>query len=327
MTLQAVIELQENYEQLKKEQWLDKQLRYVLARSFVGSQHPFSGAVYQQTRQRIKDQLALFNQFSSPVRESIICLLMTHNRTSEQAISQLLEDYDQLINGGFRRSPYTYFAAYLLQFSKTNDKLAIIAKGKEIYQAIKQTHPFLTGEEDAPITISLAQNSLLQKFPVTDITDIMEKYYVSMNKIGFSKGDELQFAAGNAVLLFQGYHPSIIEEMMQMIQQFNLHRLPFRRETYASIVFLTYLSTKKGIDFSKIVHLYEEITQTCQLGFYKNLRTSLAVSLYIGSELQEYQKEEIDLLSLNTNFLLIQQEMAAMIATTTMIAASTSSNN
>ncbi|KAF1296608.1 hypothetical protein BAU15_14800 [Enterococcus sp. JM4C] len=328
MSIRVVEELQSNYEQLKREQqWtLSKQLAYVLARGFVGSTYPFSGELYQETKQRLKSKLNLFNNFTSPVRESIICLLMTHNQTSDQALDELLYDYEQIVNGGFRRSQYTYFAAYLLQFTPTNQKVATIERGKEIYEAIRERHPFLTGQEDAPIALSLAQNSQLQPFSVDAISDCMEQFYVGMNRIGFAKGDELQFAAGTAVQLFQGYNESIIQEMAQIIEDFRDARLPFRRETYASIVFLTFLSTQKSLNFQRLLDLFDEISETCQLGFYKNLRTSLAVSLFIGEELKEFSQEEIESLSLNMNFLIIQQEISAMIATTAVVAASSSNN-
>ncbi|MGM0124194.1 hypothetical protein IGI37_001568 [Enterococcus sp. AZ194] len=90
---------------------------------------------------------------------------------------------------------------------------------------------------------------------------------------------------------------------------------------------MTFLSTKSGVDFDKIVQFFIEFTETYQLSFYKNLRMILAVSQYIGEELKEFSKEEIDSLSLNMNFLLIQEEISAAIAATTVIAASNAANN
>ncbi|MGM0124193.1 hypothetical protein IGI37_001567 [Enterococcus sp. AZ194] len=178
----------------------------------------------------MKEKLSLFNQFSSPVRESIIYLLMAHNQTGDQNLDELLEDYEQIVVGGFRRSAYTYFASYLLQFSEAKEKGYVIQRAKEIYKTTRINHPILTGEEDAPAAISLAQSSQLASFTAQMVSDIMEKFYIEMHRIGFAKGDELQFAAGTATLLFQGYNNSIIDEMAEIIQQFNQYKLPFKRK-------------------------------------------------------------------------------------------------
>lgn len=56
----------------------------------------------------------MFTALNGNVRASLVGLLMANDNASRESVQQVIANYNTLIQAGFQRTEYTYFAAYLL---------------------------------------------------------------------------------------------------------------------------------------------------------------------------------------------------------------------
>lgn len=198
MNRSKVVEsLQMNYQAIKegKGKWFDKRVAYTVARSFVDKERRFSDTDYRHMEEILKGELGMFNVLVQPVRGILLGMLLANGKSRELDIHTLIKDYQRLREVGFHASSYSYFSAYLLQFTETAEKEFIVRRGQCIFEEIKEHHYFLTGAEDGTIAIALAQQEKLESLTTKQVGDLVEEYYQALNAQGFHKSNQLQFVS------------------------------------------------------------------------------------------------------------------------------------
>ena len=284
---QVVALLQKNYQEIKagKGKWFDKQSAYTIARAFTTNSRHFSDDEYRHLEKVLQDELGVFNVLGQPLRGILLGLLSANGKNRELDIHILITDYQRLRDIGFQSSSYSYFSAYLLQFTENAEKEFIARRGKSIYDEIKSHHYFLTGAEDGMIAIMLAQQETLEALTTNQIGMLVEEYYQALNDHGFYKSNELQFAAATAVMLTGSFSQELVEALdhtLEMLKSFGIRLKP---EFYNTIVTLTFLTTLKKFNFQALGEYLELLEEKTSLRFYKNFRHSLALGLLIHEEM------------------------------------------
>ncbi len=103
----------------------------------------------------------------------------------------ILRDYEQrLKDAGFRSYTYRPVTAYSLLFTCEEAKIdEKIAKAYKIFTEMRKDHPWLTSGDDYPLSVLLASS----EDSVATIMKDIESLYHSLNKVGLSRGNSLQF--------------------------------------------------------------------------------------------------------------------------------------
>ncbi|MGX7148776.1 DUF4003 family protein [Enterococcus ureasiticus] len=329
MNRSKVVEsLQMNYQAIKegKGKWFDKRVAYTIARSFVDKERRFSDADYRHMEEILKGELGMFNVLVQPVRGILLGMLLANGKSRELDIHTLIKDYQRLREVGFQASSYSYFSAYLLQFTETAEKEFIVRRGQSIFEEIKSHHYFLTGAEDGTIAIALAQQEKLESLTTKQVGDLVEDYYQALNDQGFHKSNQLQFAAANAAMLTGEFSLELIEDIKQVIDELKQSGLRFRPEFYNSIVTLGFLTTLKKVDFQVLREYLELLEEKTNLRFYKDFRHSLALGLLIHEEMSLLSNDNLNISALTITMIMAQEASAAAAAIAVSVAASNSSS-
>ncbi|MHC5229450.1 DUF4003 family protein [Enterococcus sp. LJL99] len=328
MNRATVVEsLQTNYLDIKegKGKWLDKRVIYLIARSFAVNNRRYIDEDYKKIEQTIKSEIGFFTVLGQPVKGILIGLLLSNGKNS-QAIHTLFADYERLRAAGFQLSSYSYFASYLLQYTEAAEKELVIRKAKDIYDQLKKQHYFLTGPEDGALAISLTQQKQLEKFGPEIIGSVVEEYYQRLNETGFSKSNQLQFAAATAAMLTGQFDEELIERTTQMIDRLKQMKIRFKSEHYTNIVALAFLDSLDPINLDVLAVYLELLEEKTNLRFYKEFRQSLALGLVINEKMVSLSMENINLTAL-TLTMTIMNEINTIVAMTAITAAASSANS
>lgn len=325
---QVVASLQMNYQAIKegKGKWFDKRVAYTIARSFVDKEHHFSDSDFRRMEEILQGELKMFNVLVQPVRGILLGMLLANGKSKELAIHTLLTDYQRLRDVGFRASSYSYFSAYLLQFTETAEKEFVVRRGQSIFKEIKTHHYFLTGAEDGSIAIALAQQEQLESLTTKQVGDLVEEYYQALNECGFHKSNQLQFAAATAAMLTGEFSIELVEEVKNVIDELKQLGLRFRPEFYNSIITLGFLATLKKVDFRVLEEYLELLDEKTNLRFYKDFRYSLALGLLIHEEMSILSNDNLNISALTITMMMAQEASAAAAAIAVSVAASNSSS-
>lgn len=329
MNRSKVVEaLQMNYQAIKegKGKWFDKRVAYTIARSYVDKEYRFSDSDYRLMEEILQGELGVFNMLVQPVRGILLGMLLANGKSRESDIHILITDYQRLRDVNFPASSYSYFSAYLLQFTETAEKEFILRRGQSIFEEIKTHHYFLTGAEDGTIAIALAQQEKLESLTTEQVGDLVEEYYQALNNHGFHKSNQLQFAAANAAMLTGEFSVELVEEIMHVLEELKQFGLRFRPEFYNSIVTLGFLTTLKKVDYQALGEYIELLEEKTNLRFYKDFRHSLALGLLIHEEMSLLSNDNLNISALTITMMMAQEASAAAAAIAVAVAASNSSS-
>ncbi|EOL44409.1 DUF4003 family protein [Enterococcus caccae] len=321
--------LQMNYREIKegKGRGFDKRVAYTIAQSYTAKAHHFSDYDYRRMEEILKAELSVFNLLRQPVRGLLLGMMLANNKSKELDIQTLLLDYQRLCDVGFQRSSYSYFSAYLLLFTKTAEKEFIVRKARSIFEELKSHHYFLTGAKDGAISITLAQQEKLESLTSKQIAYLVEEYYQILNKNGFYKSSELQFAAATAAMLTGYFSHELIEVIIRLIVDLKQIGIKFKKSLYNNVVTLAFLATIKEIDFQALRGYLECLEKKTNLRFYKEFRQSLALSLMIQEEMNYLMKDDnLNMSALTITMIMAQEASAAAAAIAVSMAAVNSSS-
>lgn len=326
MSETQVSQLQKNYEAIRQNAWLDKRLIYILARSFVDNPQQFDYSTYKALKKSLKEKLGAFHLLQAPISDAIVILLMANKKTDESDLEALLANYQLLLEYHFKRSSYTYFAAFLMLLS-TGDQSLTAQRGQDIYQAIRQDHPWITTAEDAPMALTLALQPYLNKQEPLAIAATTESYYQNLKKAGFNKYTDLQYAAACCTNYFGSYQESAIQQIAATIDGLKAIDFTINHAMYIAIVSLAFVGQSKPVDFQQIKANEQLIKERGKLRFDRSIRQLLAINLYTSQELHDQENRFSDQMdALNISLMIIQEQVAATAAITAAVVTSSSSN-
>lgn len=320
--------LQINYQAFKegKGKWFDKRVVYTVAQSFANNERLFSDTDYRWMEKQLQSELGIFNVLVQPVRGILLGMLLANGKSKALDIHLLITDYQRLRDVGFQASSYSYFSAYLLQYTETAEKEFIIRRGQSIFEELKMHHYFLTGAEDGMVAIALAQQKNLESLTTKQVGDLVEEYYQILNDRGFHKSNQLQFAAATAAILTGKFSIELIDQIEFVIDELKGLGLRFRLEFYNSIVTLAFLNTLKKINFQALSEYLELIEEKTNLRFYKDFRHYLALGLLINEEMSLLSNNNLNISALTITMMMAQEASAVAAAIAVSVAASNSSS-
>lgn len=318
---QATKLLMKNYELVKTSgvSFIDKRIRFLIARLFAGNNEVVNPERFNEINKEIKRQLGMFTALNGNVRASLVGLLMANNNASRESVQQVIANYNTLIQAGFQRTEYTYFAAYLLLESENPTKTA--QKAKTIHQLFKKDHPFLTKSEDVTTAVFLAN---LPEENTTELAEVTEYYFQEFAAKGFRKNDSLQFLATTGTLLYGEKDSKFIRRVDNIVEELRQKGIKVKPIHYSSIGILAFVMDGRKID-SGLVNLIDELQQQLGLRFGREFVTALAISLYTEKQSGQMSKEQLEGLMVNVHILIAMEQTAAVSAAAAASAAAASS--
>ena len=161
----------------------------VCAQIFLAADRPVEAEQLERCKALVKSTTGPFSNFRGNVRLPLLCMLTAGDEP--EARWERTQRCYALLKESFFSSQYLALAALLLgDGAKEEDLPALAARGKGLYQRMKQEHPFLTGQEDSVFALLLAESPRSDDALIED----MEACYTLLDQ-RFPKGDGLQTAS------------------------------------------------------------------------------------------------------------------------------------
>ncbi|MDO6450128.1 DUF4003 family protein [Oceanobacillus profundus] len=298
----------------------DSRTLMAIASIYVMSKKEFHFDAFLQLADRIKARAGFFSPMKSTSRFTTAATLDIKFDRPENQINNLFILYDKLRKAKFSSGVYTYLAAstLLTHIDYRNNEEQMIARAKEIYDGMKQEHPFLTSASDYPLAVLLAYENH------NDIIEQMERYYESLSKNGFRKGNDLQFLSHILSLDTNTSADRLVSRTTTIMDSFRDAGIR-PKPMYYPIIGMLSLLPEEQFQMHGISQMFDQLNNEKSFRWQKDMNLITAVSFYVN--------EKIDNKSLAATTLqttlesILQAQQAVMIATIASTTAATNAAN
>ncbi len=274
-------------------------------------------------KQLLQEKTGVFSNFRGTIRAPVVCMLASSSGADNRM--ERAVHYYKLLKGRFWGSQYLAMVAFLMADLTTEARAAEkISRGRDIYDRMKQEHPFLTSAEDSVFAVLMAFSEQSDDALVGD----MEQCY-SLLLEQFHSRNAVQ-SASHVLAMLPGSPEKKVERMLAI---YNGLRAKGRK--YGRQYELATLAAVAGLDQREDT-LVEEILQADRLlatqkgygalGIGRRMRLMHAAMLV--SDLYT-PRSHIDTAALTGTISLIAAQQAALCAaiiSSSTVAASSSSH-
>ena len=227
-----------------------------------------------------------------------------------------LQEYEmRLKDAGFRSYTYRPVTAYTLLLTCDGGQIdERIAKGYEIFTRMRKDHPWLTSGDDYPLSILLASS----QDSVDTIMKEIEDLYNSLHRIGFNRGNGLQYLAHILSLSSENYEYNV-SRCKALYDYFRQNNMKVYSSNYGALGLLTLMAdrSQEAAQDVLIVNKYLREDRTIRwLGKETLFLTAVALASNILLRNLQNSKVLIEVNSCVTIEHLIAAQTAAMLGAT-----------
>ncbi|MFC7061027.1 DUF4003 family protein [Halobacillus seohaensis] len=174
---QIIAEYIEVFTQLKKKlKWstVDPSSLMMISSLYSMNEKSFQMERFSAISNYIKKNVGVFSTLKSSLRFTIAAMIDLRFDEPKENFHKYLAVYEKLVEGGFKRGNFTYIAALsLLTSNAETDSDLLIDRAMIIYKNMKKSHYFLTGDNDYPLALLLAQLDS----NIDDLISDIDRYY------------------------------------------------------------------------------------------------------------------------------------------------------
>lgn len=281
----------------------------------------------KMSKEIIKKNTGLFSSFKETTFFALSTLLSLEDNP-EVLFEKVMGVYNDMKHAGFHASAYLTLAAFsIAKQAEAYDVQLVINKAKDIYDAMKQEHRFLTSVDDYGYAAMLATTDL----SVFDAIREMETCYDILKK-DFGTGNALQSLTH---VLTIGEEPAQAKcERVKQIDQglANKGCKLSRYSELATLGILTLISEDVEKLTDEISEAYQYLAQKKGLGIWslsKTERTMYGAALVMAEYIKDIEKNPITITLTNsiTNILIAQQTAMIIAASSASSAAAATSGS
>lgn len=294
---------------------VDKRISIAVTNFYLAQGQTFPSAQHQEASKTIKKSEGIFSPLQTHLHHIAAAYLTLGAEDSATGLKILNEKQQHLNEAGFRKSSYTYLAALLMNEEEE------AAAAKELYDAMKEHHKFLTSNEDIPYAVLLAR----QGGDISERAETMNAYYKELREHGFYMGNELQWLSQVMTFHSAVYDPKVVGRVLAIKEFFQTEKTKIRSSQYPVLGFLA-AAEADGNMLKEIVNATQQLEKTKLFKWYKDLAFSTAVhyALRDAASIQDLSNA-----AFSTSLeMLLQAQQAAMMASinASVIASSNNSN-
>ncbi|MBR0357450.1 MAG: DUF4003 family protein [Clostridia bacterium] len=290
----------------------------VCAQIFLAADRPVEAEQLERCKALVKSTTGPFSNFRGNVRLPLLCMLAAGDEP--EARWERTQRCYALLKESFFSSQYLALAALLLgDGAKEEDLPALAARGKGLYQRMKQEHPFLTGQEDSVFALLLAESPRSDDALIED----MEACYTLLDQ-RFPKGDGLQ-TASHVLALSDDAPERKVERMLSLFDGIEAAGGKYGKDRQLPI--LAALSLSDGSEEALVADMLELNGLLSQEKGYKGVfgldkRTRMMHAAMLLS-LPDRQTDLVNAAAQQTTLAMIAAQQALMCAVVASSAAST----
>jgi len=254
--LERLIEL---FQQVSAEyKWEQSLTNHFTALTYTLNNRDFHKEKIEDLRKYMKKTTGIFSNYRGTSKIILSALLACQYDVPTQEFDKML-DYDKRLKAaGFKNNMYLPIANYALLATCSEEIIDIrIKKAKEIYTEMKHNHPWLTGGDDYPLSILLANSD----DSVNGIIENIEECYQLLNENGFGKNNGLQFLSH--ILGFRQEDNKIkVLRCKEIFDKLKENKMKVYSTGYAVIGFLAILGEKGNEAVDQVIEVVKILRST-----------------------------------------------------------------
>lgn len=299
---------------------VDHKVVLAITSYYVTSVQDFDAVRLNQTLDALKSKSGWFSPLRGNLLPVMAAFLDKPGVHIQEEVEKLFKKQAALREVGFRNTIHSYLAALLLSDEEgTYQKEAEVAK--QLYDAMKKQHFFLTSDDDYSYAVLLGKRT---EDPIQHAHS-MRTYYDALRAQGFRTGNELQWLSQIMTYLYQGFDPLLVSRAIEVLEYLK-KGTKVRPLHYPMIGFLTVLDVNNE-KIDQIITLTAILENTKAFKWNREMALSLAIGYIIHDITENIPEMSISLAS--SVEMILQAQHAVMAATTAAVvaAATTSSSN
>lgn len=299
---------------------VDKRIILTISSHYSAEGKTFSTQSFSTVIQEIKKQTSWFSTLRSNITlKYSVAMMLDEKEDAYHAVKQLIENEEILKSAKFKRSVYSYIAALFLT-ENMEKKQSHAENARELFEAIRKHHPFLTSHEDMPYAVLLSSDGE----DTETRADTMNRYYMELKKHGFSIGNELQWLSQILTFHSSCYIDQQVPYVVQLRDELKQAGIKIKSIYYPLIGFLA-VAGAKSEQIEQFVTLYNQLKSAKLFKWYKDMVFGVTVQKILHDLVNI--KESIDMSLVTTLEMLIQAEQAMMMSMTMAAVVASSSTS
>lgn len=309
--------IEETYGQVSKSLgWAaDKQVSLAVTMMYLSRGREFDAASHLEVSRLIKKKEGFTSPLRAHLHHIVTAYLVLGDGTAEEGLAKLNANQQALNNSKFWKSAYTYLAGLMM------DSPEQAQQARELYNAMKTYHPFLTSSEDIPY-VALLSN---REGEVQERAETMNRYYKELRTQGFSAGNHLQWLS--QVMTFDSpvFQPEVAGRVVAIRDFLKAENIKVRGEHYPVLGFLA-IANANGQALAAVVETARALEASKLFRWYGSLILPSAVQLTMA-ESAELRESEAAVFSASVEMLMQAQQAAMMLGVSAVIASSNNSGS
>ncbi|WP_425449034.1 DUF4003 family protein [Dethiothermospora halolimnae] len=295
------------YEKLK---WkLQKEIIAMVASVYIINDKEFDLDELIDVSNYIKDNVGLFSPLRSHQKYAMAAMLISKFENPKGKFDELINYYDKLVEGGFKKGTYTSIAALALM-TTVNDNENIesrIEKSLEVYKGMKSNHFFLTSQGDYPLAV------LLSKFDKSNdiLMEEVERFYKDLSESNFKKGNDLQLLSHILMLGKDEHNEDLVNRCNRIYDEMIDKEIKIKRRSYPQIGLIALINSEVSTEIQNIKELLTKLNNQKGFKYMKDINLMVSTGVVVKSKIKD--KEIIETGLSTTIETIIQAQNAAMI--------------
>ncbi|MEG0284514.1 MULTISPECIES: DUF4003 family protein [Vagococcus] len=312
--------LEKNYKliSMSNAKWLDKRVKYLLARIFTGSGQLLQVEDFDWLDTALLHKSGIFSSLTRITRHTMTGLMLANQKNSVEGIEELFFNKKILKDNGFKSSSSTYFAAYQLFLSDSHRREDIAKRAQGIYQGIKSSHPIITTTTDYSSMISLAQSAQLDELTELEICQLVDYYFECLQELGLKNKNSCLVSATLITLMTGKIEQEFLTKLSEVMLYLEGNNLKVKTVHFVPLISLTYLLKEtEESNLDELLLFIQQITKQISLLFESDYKEALAISLYVENKSKRLTTGNLSALSVSLNQIIVQEH--AMLATNAVV--------
>jgi len=314
------------YTQVNKDyKWKNSSnMNNLIALSHVMKEKAYSKEAIDRVNSYIKKNTGAFSCYR---QKSVLfsALLVLDFADPETHFNILLNYEKRLKEYGFRSYTYRPVTAYTLLLTCEEEKIdERIGKAYEIFSKMRKNHPWLTSGDDYPLSILLAASDK----SLQNIMDQIESLYDALHRVGFSRGNGLQFLSHILSLTPESDRDKALR-CKELYDFYKARKLKIYSANYGSLGLLTLLSESSREAAEEVAEASRYLRENRGMRWLGKETVFLTAASLVSAKQIKNMKENSGILETNaliTVESLIAAQTAAMLGATCAAAAAASSS-
>ncbi len=303
----------ENFSILKPAfKWDQDLAKWLVALAYTISGKSIDIDEIKKVSQHIKSSTGMFSAYRGANLFPLSGLICANSESPIELTDKMLGNYDVLKVAGLKQTNHLPVATYTMAMGYGGTDYAGFAdKAVDVYKEMKGNHPILTGGDDYPLAILLAENQ--------SRLDKIETYFDALKSNGFAKTNGLQMMS-HILAFSDGPFSTVAENFKTIMTKLKENKFKLYSSYYPAVAIIALIGSENAID--ELIDIAKYMKSQKQAKWLDKGVVIMLASGIVSTGIVDEAEDHLLMASLNVSIqAIVAAQQAAMIAAVSASAA------